>query len=270
MDLSVVIVNWNSGPHLECLLESLRPLAEELDAILVVDNASNDDSCSQETRGLVAARWMQNAENRGFAAAANQGVRQCRTSFVLLLNPDVTIEPESVRRLLRTIQADPQTALACGPLVGEDGSSQADFQFRPLPTTGGILREELFLDEIFPGGRSAQPENPQPAAAYWMIRKEVWDRLGGFDERFYPAWFEDVDYCRRLLDAGWTVAVDESCPARHSGGYSLTRLGYRNFLKAHRRNLLRYVGKNHPWSYPLIWPAVKAGLALRLLRGKPR
>ncbi|HSR54020.1 MAG TPA: glycosyltransferase family 2 protein [Acidobacteriota bacterium] len=265
-DVEAVIVNWNSGPLLSQAVESLRE--EGCPLIRVVDNAS-DAPC--EVAGG-AVEWIRLKENRGFATGANTGIERAQSAFVLLSNPDVRVRPGSLGRLLEAARAHPEAGVLCGPLLGEEGRPQTVFQLRRLPTAWTVLSDALFLDEALSWVRrdpSAPPrltEVEQPAAAYWLVRREAWRELGGFDEDFAPAWFEDVDFCKRLRDAGWSILFHPQAPACHVGGYSLESLGRARFLRIFYGNLLLYLGKHHPRSLPWLRPAVKLGLALRLFK----
>jgi GT2 family glycosyltransferase len=271
MDLSVVIINWNSGSHLQALVQSLRPLAADLDYVCIVDNASDDDSLER----VADESWLtieRLADNRGFSGAANLGFFNSRSEFVLLLNPDVRIEESAIRRLAGAIQGRRDAALICGPLVDQSGNEQRDFQLRHLPTWWSVLKDVLFLDEILGGSTYAEDalrtgqtlvEVEQPAAAYWLVRAKAWQQLEGFDKIFYPAWFEDVDFCKRLKKAGWKVLYHRECPAIHSGGISLKRMSNKQFFSLYYGNMLRYLRKHHPASYPFLWGPVKLGSWIR-------
>jgi N-acetylglucosaminyl-diphospho-decaprenol L-rhamnosyltransferase len=274
VNLSVVIVNWNSGFHLARLLESLRPVRSEVARIIVVDNASSDGSRAVAERSF-GVEVIGCASNRGFAGGANLGIGASKDPYILLLNPDVRVEGDSLRGLYREIEASSDAALVCGRLLGEGGESQTAFQIRALPSLGGVLRDALFLDELvdlWRGGVSVpEPEAgtvEQPAAACWLLRRTAWEELGGFDERFHPAWFEDVDFCRRLRDGGWRVLYFPQWTMTHRGGISLDSLGYGEFLRVYYGNLLRYWRKHHPASLPLVWPAVRLGQMLRRAAGR--
>lgn len=275
MDLSAVIVNWNSGPFLGRLLASLQPLAGELAAVLVLDNASEDPSPSI-VQDFSWVRLVRFDRNRGFAAAANEGIRRSPSSPVLLLNPDIEVRPESIRGLSAALAGRPRTAIACGALLGREGKSQSRFQIRRLPTLRSVLCDSLFLDELgdllaqHRGGEPAAGPVEQPAAAYWLLRKEAWQDIGGFDEQFTPAWFEDVDFCKRLLERHWSIEYFPEYPALHHGGISLEVLGYRSFIRIYYRNLLRYWRKHHAVTLPLVWIPVKVGVLLRILAGESR
>lgn len=277
MDLSAVIVNWNSHAYLARLAASLVPLRGELKEVVVVDNAS-DDSSLQALQNYPDIELLRLDRNRGFAAAANEGISQTSAPFILLLNPDVEIVSDSVRRLYERILKQPGAAIVCGPLVDSRGVPQS-FQIRPFPTFVSALRDVLFLDEMIAGwggnsaarpGHGVTPsaeatgvEIEQPAAAFWVLRKSAWEAVGGFDAQFFPAWFEDVDFCRRLRAQGWCFLYFPDSPVVHRGGQSLERLGYRAFIQIYYKNLLRYFRKHHPYSYPLLWFPVKCGIWAR-------
>jgi GT2 family glycosyltransferase len=273
MDLSVVVVNWNSGDHLARLLTSLAPLATELHQILVVDNNSRDQSW-KAAESDQAAELLRLERNSGFAAAANNAIERAQSRFILLLNPDIEIIPDSVRNLYNRIVEEESSAIVCGPLIGHNGQAQQQFQLRPLPTGWTVFKDVLFLDELFglfgsrssSGFESSPREVEQPAAAFWLLRKAAWTELAGFDENFYPAWFEDVDFCKRLSQTRWRIIFYSDCMVRHAGGASLAHLGRRDFYRVFYTNLLRYLRKHHVFSYPLLWFPVKFGMAVRSWR----
>lgn len=265
--LDLVVVNWNSGPLLGRLLDSLEPLRAEIAAAVVVDNGSRDGSeRAAERAGVELLRFP---ENRGFAPAANAGVARGAAPFILLVNPDVRIQAAAVRGLCRELERRPEVGLACGRLVDGAGRSQFAFQIRPLPTFWRAAAENLFLDHLLPRRRPAEPTEPmeveQPAAAAWLVRRAAWETLGGLDERFVPAWFEDVDFCRRLREAGWRIWYFPQYVFEHEGGYSVKNLGRGRFHRYFRRNELRYWRKHRPLGALGLWLPNRLGLAVRRL-----
>lgn len=271
MDVSVVIVNWNSGPRLQRQLDSMRGWIEGVCQVLVVDNASHDGSRLSHAEPWF--EWVGLDSNRGFAEAANVGIERARSGYVLLLNPDVRVRERSLRRLVERLSASPSTGLAVGPLLGIDQRPQTAFQIRDLPTAWSVLRDVWFIDEVLSllGRRSKTPiltgeggaEVQQPAAAYWLLRRAAWEELGGFDPRFRPAWFEDVDFCKRLREGGWRLLYFDDCPADHEGGYSLMELGRSRFISIYYNNLLLYLRKHHPGLWIGLWLPVKLGIVAR-------
>lgn len=268
MDLDVVVVNWNGGDHLVSLLDSLEPLSGELGSVRVIDNASEDGSERSAVRPWV--QLVRSPRNLGFAGAANLGVRAGRSEWVLLMNPDVRIFRESLRGLYRVARKHPEAGIVCGALVGPEGGGQEDFQIRRLPTLWSAVAENLFFDELVKKRRTPGPglgprSVEQPAAACWLLRRQAWKDVDGFDESFYPAWFEDVDFCRRVGRRGWEILYFPEFVFEHVGGSSVTRLGYKEFLRIYRRNELRYWRKHHPSTWWLVWLPNRVGLVLRLV-----
>ena len=273
LGLSTVVVNWNSGSCLGKLLESLEPLRNEMGEVVVVDNASQDGS-DGPARGRDGVVLVEAGENLGFAGAANRGIARVSTPWVLLLNPDVTLHPESVETLCHEVEERPRCGIATGTLLSRSPRTP---QIRPLPGPWSMLRDAVFLDELLALAglnRSADPLGEgssgqavrveQPAAAFWMLRRRAWEAIGGFDRRFHPAWFEDVDFCRRLLDASWEILhFPQIRVGVHLGGSSLDRLGYAAFVEIYTRNMLRYLAKHHTMAYPLLWPLIRLGALVR-------
>jgi GT2 family glycosyltransferase len=277
MELTAVVVNWNSGPYLGRLLGCLvDPTLDGLE-ILVIDNHSGDDSLAC-LAGHPRVRLFRFPVNRGFATAANEGIRRASNPLVLLLNPDIRFAASSLLQLHRQALSHPEAAIACGRLRGEDGKDQSDFQLRPLPSPWRILTEVLFLRglarSLFPLHSSSRSldghpvEVEQPAAAFWLLRKPAWEELGGFDSQFSPAWYEDVDFCKRLQATRWKILYFPEIPIEHRRGLAVTSLGSGSFHRIYYKNLLRYTRKHHPLCYPFLWLPIKAGGLLRSQLGR--
>jgi len=282
VNLSAVVVNWNSSTWLVHLIGSFGDLSDRLDRIIVIDNASDDfpDPFPLTYANLEICRLHRNL---GFAAAANEGIRRAESPYILLLNPDIEVTPSAVEGLYTAICEKQRCAVACGRLVGPGGKPQTDFQIRRLPGVRSVLSDVLFRDEIRRWISAREPEErrephitssrggikvEQPAAACWMLRKSAWKEIGGFDERFYPAWWEDVDFCLRLKEHGWINLWFPEIRILHQGGISLDRLEYRRFIRIFYRNLLIYWKKHHRLTYPLVWVPVQFGVLIRLIRGR--
>src|SRR5262249_34250098 len=175
-------------------------------AFIVVDNASGDGTLEQVRRRGV--RLIANSLNRGFAAAVNQGIRAIGSDLVLLLNPDAVLKTSL--EPLRLACAAPKAGAVGGKLVDSNRIVQTGFTVRRLPTPLALALEVLLLNRLWPGNpvnwhyrcygfdHDKLTEVEQPAGAFLMFRREVWEDLGGLDEQFYPVWFEDVDFCKRL------------------------------------------------------------------------
>ena len=229
MRSAVVIVNWNSGGRLKSCLESLPADTETV----VIDNASEDDSFAQAREARPSTTFIGNSSNRGLSAGLNQGFSATRSPYVLVLNPDITVDASSVELLERTLDAH-AGAGAVGGYVNEK------YLPRPLATPWSVIRENFGIPIASASGEKVG----QAAAAALLVRRAAYTASGGFDERFVPAWYEDVDFCKSLSLAGWEVLFSREAQFVHEGGYSARMLGATAFAAAYYRNQLRYINKH--------------------------
>lgn len=265
--IGIVIVTYNSEVEIGACLEAAQATGAQ---IVVVDNASEDGTRDQVTsRGV---RLIANIENRGFAAAANQGIAALNTPFVLLLNPDAVI--------VGGIEQLTGFAAAGGQLLDCAGNPQTGFMVRRFPTPAALAFEALLINRMWPGNPvnrayrcfDFHPSSPsavdQPAGAFLMIRREIWQNLGGFDESFFPLWFEDVDFCKRLHDAGYQARYVPEAVAKHTGAHSIRKIAVEIRQFYWYRSLLKYAAKHFgPVAYRMVCLAVFAGSVLRLCIG---
>lgn len=244
MDIAVGIINWNSGHWLKGCVASVLG-ASNASEIAVIDNASSDDSL-KNLQGMdtdVAGfsdrvKIYRNTTNLGFAAGVNHAFAVTSAPFVLILNPDIGVLPGAVDRLQRVLIDHPRAG-AVGGHVGER------YLPRRFPTVSSLVRENLGFGKRKSGLHGDEPcEVEQPAAAALLVRRTAFQEAGGFDDRFFPAWYEDVDFCRRLNTAGWKIYFDPGARFLHEGGYSAKALGTSNFAAAYYRNQLRYVARH--------------------------
>lgn len=279
--VAVVVVTYNSGEEIGACLDALHGLDPRGDSleIVAVDNASADSTRAEvERRGV---RLIANRDNLGFAAAVNQGVRATTSPLVLLLNPDAHV----VRGIdaLAARFGDPGYGAGGGLLISRDGAPQIGFFARRLPGPAALIFEVLGINRIWP----RNPVNwhyrcfdldpmvaaniEQPAGAFLMFRRAAWEQLGGFDERFWPVWFEDVDFCARLGAAGWNVCYEPNAVAIHAGAHSIRGLAVEKRQRYWYLGLLGYAGKHlPPLIFRLVCLAVAAGATGRAITGFPR
>jgi len=265
---------------LSCL-DALAEMAPEV-GVTVVDNASTDGTVEQVRRRTVVnprVTLVANTDNRGFAGAVNQGFGETRADPVLLLNPDVRLRTH----LSPLIEACREHGLAAGQLTGPDGRAQAGFTIRRFPTPASLAFELLGINRLWPGNaanrryryldRDLNREGPveQPAGAFLMTRRDVWERLGGFDEAFHPVWFEDVDFCRRAVDGGYRIEFVPQVCAEHSGGHSVKKLSAARREVYWYDSLLRYGAKHfRPWPYRGVCLAAVLSTVPRIVAGMIR
>lgn len=284
LDLSILIVTWNSERFIDRCLRSIPAACAGLEYEVVVhDNASSDSTIDH----LGEAHVIRSDSNDGFAAGTNRAFAQSRGRYVFLLNPDCELAPRALTMLYDFLQTHPHIAAAAPLLIDDGGTSQREFQLRRLPTFRTLVAEVLLLDKVLPRNRTTaryryrdldltEPVRiEQPAGAALLLRRETVEEIGPLDEQFAPAWFEDVDYCRRLAEAKMEVWVVPAAQARHFGGASLEHIRFAGFVEIWYRNMWRYARK---WLRPaqaeaLRW-AIIAGMLLRCCAGlvglKPR
>ena len=244
----VVIVTYNSAGAIGPCLDACHGLE-----IVVIDNASTD-STEAEVLARPGVRFIRNLTNRGFASAVNQGVAAMDNSLVLLLNPDVRLLT-SIDPLIAACQ-EIDVGIATGQLVDESGQAQRGFTIRRLPTPASLAFEVLGLNRIFPRNPInrryryldfdlTQPADvEQPAGAFILFRRDLWEKLGGFDSGFHPIWFEDVDFCRRSLDLRYRTRYLPQVFATHQGGHSINNLEWSCRELYWYASLLRYACKH--------------------------
>ena len=267
MSSTVAIVNWNSGRRLRTCIESLLGTTTKAE-ILVVDNASDDDSMEMIQGFRNRVNIISNSVNRGFAGAINQAFQTTDTPYVLVLNPDVRVLPGAVSILEEFLNAQPKAGAAGGDV-------NENYLPRQLPTVRSLVRENFGLRKIIggdtpPQSRQQPVQVEQAAASAIMIRRDAYESVGGFDERFYPAWYEDVDFCVRLKASGWEVYFVPKAKFVHEGGYSAGALGSEKFANAYYGNQVRYAQKHFGTTGSVaVRVSVAAGMLGRMI-ARPR
>jgi len=279
MRIGIVVVAYNSEREIGRCLDSLPPGVETV----VVDNASRDGT-RRQVASRPSVRLIANPWNRGFAAGANQGIGALDCDLVLLLNPDVELVSALDGLASQFDVAD--VAAAGGKLLGADGRAQAGFMVRRLPTPRTLVFESLGLNRLWPSNPvnrryrcldldpDVEATVEQPAGAFLMIRRNVWRQLGGFDESFFPVWFEDVDFAKRAAMAGYRMRYSPQAVAKHSGGHSVGQLPRSTRELRWCGSLLEYTFKHFTRKGALVVStSVAAGSILRAVlapfRGKP-
>lgn len=269
----IVVVTYNSADVIDGCLDACRRIGSVV--VVVVDNASSDGTADR-VRTRRDVRLIANSTNRGFARAVNQGIDAMQESAVLILNPDAC--PLCGIETLERAVLQENVGAATGRLLDHDGVVQEGFNVRALPTAWTLAFEVLGWNRIWPGNpvnqrfRVVTPRSgediEQPAGAFLMVRRAAWAALGGFDEEFFPIWFEDVDFCKRLKDAGYRITYVSEAAARHQGGHSASKLAWRDRELFWYGSLLKYASKNmSATSRRVVCSAVMLGCFPRLIAG---
>ena len=267
-----VVVRWRGGDEVRRCLDSLRRHGgAHIEATVLVDSGSGDGEAERLAEHYPDIRVLPLDTNRGFAYAVDRGFGDGHEPYLLLLNPDTEILSGSVEALVGTLDEHPDIAGVVPLLEDPDGVSQHRWQLRRLPS---VARLALGLSgaPAFSHPPSQLEEIAQPAAAAWLVRRSIWEALGGLDPSFAPAWWEDVDFCARLaahlqegpdFKAARGFVVQPAARVRHGRGASLVDLGDDAFLAAYCRNLLLYARRHHHASLHAIRASLRCSLAVR-------
>ncbi|MCA1576796.1 MAG: glycosyltransferase family 2 protein [Acidobacteria bacterium] len=238
-DLSIIIVNWNGGDLLSRCVETIVNSAPRVTyEVVIIDNASEDNSLDQLQTTEAGAflksnqqlRIFNNSENKGFGAANNQAFDLTDSPFVFLLNLDTEVHPGTIDTLMRTMLSDPRIG-ACGPkILNPDGSLQISAFFNPPRVWHTILsqlklyyllppriRGELLLGRHWDHDR--QREVPMISGAAICARRQMIEEVGGFDERFHM-YSEDNEWCWRITRSPWKLVFVPDAVVLHHGGQS--------------------------------------------------
>lgn len=272
-DCDVIIVNCNAGPLLRGCVESL--LACPLDVeIIVVDNASHDGSLDALS-AWPQVRIIRNPANVGFAAACNIGVQAASAPFLLFLNPDCVVAPDALTTLLAALQSGERVGMVGGLLVNPDGTEQAGGR-RAVPTPWrsfvrafGLQRfadrwPKLFYD--FYLHKQPLPAGPIEveaiSGACMLVKRAAMEDVGLWDEGYFLH-CEDLDWCMRFRQKGWTILFVPDARIHHAlGACSRSR---RLFVEWHKhKGMMRFYRKFFRHQYPgVLMGLVTAGVWLR-------
>jgi N-acetylglucosaminyl-diphospho-decaprenol L-rhamnosyltransferase len=253
MDLSIIIVNWNTC---DLLVDCLNSIQENLGTetllqaeTFVVDNASSDGSAEAVRSGFLWVHLIENQTNVGFARANNQAVALAQGKYVLLLNPDTVLHPSAIKTMLAYLDSYSDVG-AVGPrVVNPDDSVQITIY--PQPT---LMREtwRLFhLDRIFAYGSYStsilDSESPRVVDILMgvciMLRREIVENLGLFDEQFF-VFSEDFDLCVRIRNAGWQIHWLPKAVITHHESQSTKQIPDEMFLELYR-NKVKFFRKHY-------------------------
>jgi GT2 family glycosyltransferase len=228
MLLSAIVVSYNTR---ETTLECLRCLRGEMASIaseiIVVDNASTDGSAAAIRKDFPEATVLKNTENKGFGAANNQAMRQARGEFFLLINSDAFAKPGAIAAMLDAMRQRSDVAVVGPRLLNSDGTMQRScFRF---PSPGRAWAENLWLSAFVPNhweladyrkwAHDRQREVDFVIGACFLVRRTVFEKIGGFDEKFFM-YSEEVDWQKRMHEAGWKILFTPAAQVTHLAGAS--------------------------------------------------
>ena len=272
--LSVIIVTWNSEAEIEHCINSIIHHNVNIPVeIIVVDNGSKDKTRSILKNYSVQTDFVKiilNDDNKGYTLANNQGINEARGEFVLLLNPDTKITDGALEKMIEFLLVSSNAGAIAPQLLNKDYTIQKSC--RTFPTYWDMFCELFLLSKILPMSETFAgwkmnyfnhnelAEVEQPMAAALMIKKNVLDKVKGFDER-YKMFFNDVDLCKSIVDAGYKIYFYPESKIFHIKGASIYK-DRKNMLRVWNDDCIKYFKKYY--NNFLLTPLLSLGLKLSL------
>jgi N-acetylglucosaminyl-diphospho-decaprenol L-rhamnosyltransferase len=266
--VDVAIVNWNTSEAALAAARAYRA-SEGVEArVTIVDNDSIPEQRLQLEQKRPAGVELELAgENLGYGAAANRVLQGGTAELVCVSNADVRPQPAALAALAAVAAAEPQAGMV-GPAFGVD----PDPYHSQLPTGRQMLGRIVAGSFNRPGIPEPGPEQVvavgQPSGACFLLRREAWERVGGFDEGFF-LWYEDVDLAKRLDEAGFRNLVAGAARVEHAGARSFAQIDRRRQQAIRLDSVQRYIDKHHPGATAALARPL-LGVARRLRAGKGR
>lgn len=269
MNLSIIIVNWNTAELLVQCLRSIYAHPPDRDfEIFVVDNASTDTSVQMVREQFPQVKLLENGVNLGFAGGNNQAIRQSNGRYVLLLNPDTEMKPDALEKLVNFMKVHPQAGAVGARILNPDGTLQTSCY--PRPTLSREFWRLFHLDVIRPYGSHDMTDwNLEEArevdvllGACLLLRRTALDQIGLLDENYF-IYSEEVDLCYRLQKANWCLYWVPQAQVVHYGGQSTQQVAAEMFMHLYKSKLA-FVRKHYGWSASQIYKLIL--LAATLVR----
>lgn len=275
MKLSIIIVSWNVKKVLiDCLGSIEENPASEPFEVLVVDNASSDGTVESVRNKFPEVVVIANSQNLGFAAANNQGIEKSQSEYILLLNPDTIIHSDSLDILIEFMDKNEDVGI-CGPqLLNQDGTIQSSARY--FPTFRGVLYRHtvirylgLFKNEYKKWlmknfDHKTKMDVDQVMGAALMIRQSIIEDIGVMDEQFFM-YYEEVDLCFRIKQAGWRVVFMPEVVITHLGSQSSGQIPVKKQMMA-ITSLLKFFRKHRGKSITIVFNCIfKPAIILRAI-----
>lgn len=255
MKVSVIIVTYNSEATINDCLGSVISSSLESE-VVVVDNNSTENTIEVINK-FPSVKLIQNKENLGFGSGNNLGVKNTDSEYIFFLNPDTKVETGAVEKLGEYLDNNADVAAVGPKLLNSDGSIQKELANFPTLLSQLLIllrlhRFPLISNLAYPNfnyDKTQEAEHLMGAAL--MVRRSVFEEIGGFDEKFF-LWFEETDLLKRIKEAGYKIVYYPEAVVTHLVGQSTKQL---NFLKRQtiwNKSLLYYFSKHKTWLHILV------------------
>lgn len=249
-DLSITICSWNTRKDLRDCLKSIEAcLSEGKIETIVFENASEDESAEMVESEFPWVKLLKSNVNLGFGKGHNLAMEAASGRYFMPLNSDTIIHPNALRALIEFMDQHPEIGIVGPKLLNPDGSLQ--FSCRRFPTPMAALFRNTPLGKMFPKNKYSREylmqdwKHDEPREVDWVsgaaicIRRECYQKIGGFDEQFFM-YLEDVDWCKRAGDAGFKVVYFPGAVITHAIGRSTDRVANAMIRQFHQSMMLFY------------------------------
>jgi GT2 family glycosyltransferase len=274
LNLSIIIVNWNTQDILRDCLRSIYEQGGEIDLeVIVIDNASTDGSVEMVKKDFPQVTLIENSQNRGFAAANNQGIDISKGRYVLLLNSDTVVLDNAIAKTVAFADSHPKAAIVGCRVLNPDQTLQPTcFMF---PSILNMLLSSSYLYKLFPRSkffgreqmtwwdRNDIKEVDVVTGCFMLIRQKAIQQVGTMDEQFFM-YGEETDWCYRFKQAGWKILFTPCAEIIHLGGQSAQKRATTMVVQL-RKSILQFMKKHHgPLVYRIACLLTVIFLAVRL------
>jgi GT2 family glycosyltransferase len=274
VDVSIIMVNWNTRELLyNCINSVYRNTSNSNFGIIVIDNASSDDSDDMLKLEFGDVKVIANTENRGFAAANNQGMLASKGRYILLLNSDTIVLDNAIDKAVAFADAHKQAAVVGPRVLNPDNTLQLTcFMF---PSILNMLLSASYLYKLFPKSRFFGRERMTwwsrddvrevdvVTGCFMLVRREAIEAVGMMDERFFM-YGEETDWCYRFKQAGWKVMFTPMSTIIHLGGQSSRKAKTEMMIRL-RLSILQFIDKHYSWlKHKTAWLLIMLFFAVRI------
>ena len=277
MDLTIITVPWNVKDFVRDNFKNIYKNTQNISfEVFAVDNDSKDGTADMIRSEFPQVNLIVNNYNAGFAKANNQAIKMAKGRYILLLNPDMRVLPGTLEKMVKWMDAHKQAGIAGCQLIKENGETVP--HVRRYPKFFDQLAITLKFPHIFPNilnkylyknfDYNQEAVVDSIRGSFFMIRKEVIEKLGGLDERYF-IWFEEVDYCKQVKNAGWEVMYTPEAKCIDFVGKSFALVKKGKTQEYFRDSMLKYFKKWHPlWQYFVLKLAWFVGVGIVFLAEK--
>lgn len=274
MDLSIIIVNYNVKEFLQNLIHSIEKASSNISKeIIIIDNASDDGSTEIVKEKFPSVKFISNKINIGFGKANNQGLEIAQGKYILFINPDCIVSEDTLDKMIRFFEGHPECGLAGCKILNSDGSLQLACR-RSFPGPWTSFTKVTGLSNLFPKSKifarynltyldeNKTYEVDAVSGSFMMIRREIYEKIGGFDEQFFM-YGEDLDLCYRVQQAGYKVFYVHDTQIIHYKGESTKRSNLDETKLFY--DAMHLFVKKHLSSFPLVEIILRTAIGFRKL-----